>query len=314
MIAQRVNPVVLAAASLCLAWAMPSAHAQEAGVESDCSLLCSLLGRKATPAPQPVAEAQAVESPGDTALPSKPKAKAKPKVSAVVIAAGEPEAASTSALAAGLRGHPVKIIKTTTPGALRSADLSVEPLVKPAEGKTASLFREDLHVIGLTEIATLADLEGRTVSLGAEGSPAQAIARRVLAARHIKVKEVPLDLDNALDGLASGDIDAVAVLAPQPFARLQDLPGDKLHLVTAASSAGDGAELTPSVIPANAYPKLSGNAATSTLSVDAVVAANPKSPHPREAAVVLAALNARAQKTLASARPDSEMRSVAVSH
>ena len=313
MIAQRLSSVVLAG-TLCLALDLSSATAQDAGAtaaDADCSLLCSILGRKASPAPQPVAQAPAVES--DAAIQPKATVKAKPKPIPVVIAAGEPEAASTTALVAGLRGHTVKIVKTSAPAKLRTADLLVEPLAMPAADKAAALFREDLHVIGHSDVATLADLEGRTVSLGADGSPAQAIARRVLEARHITVKEVPLDLDNALDGLASGDIDAVAIVAPQPFARLKDLPGSGLHLVTASSSAGDGADLTPSVIPASAYPGLSGGTDTATLSVNAAVAANPQSAHRREAAAVLAALNARARKTLASARPASEMRSVALS-
>ena len=313
MIAQRLSSVVLAG-TLCLAIDLSSAAAQDVGAAaaaSDCSLLCSILGRKAAPVQQPVAAAPAVERDADVR--PKAKIKAKPKATPVVIAAGEPEAASTTALAAGLRGHPVKIVKTSAPAKLRTADLLVEPLAAPAAGKTAALFREDLHVIGRGDVATLADLEGRTVSLGAEGSPAQAIARRVFEARHITVKEVPLDLDNALDGLASGDIDAVAIVAPQPFARLKDLPGNGLHLVTASSSAGDGADLTPSVIPASAYPSLSGSTDTATLSVNAAAVANPQSAHPRETAAVLAALDARARKTLAVARPASEMRSVALS-
>ena len=282
---------------------------------STCTFFCGLTSSASNP-PEPAAapssDAATAAEASDT--PTVPKAKPRPKVVPVVIAAEAPEAASTAALATGLTGHSVRIVRAATPRALRSADLSVAPLAGPQTPRADGvLFREDLHVVARDGVSTLADLEGRTVSLGADGSPAQAIARRVLAARHINVKDMPLDLDNALDGLVTGDLDAVFVLAPPRFARLKNLPGDGLHLLAAASSAADGADLSPSAIPASAYPALKAAAATPTLSVAVQATANPKSAHPREAAAVLAALTARARKTLALARPESEMRSVALS-
>ena len=302
MIAKRLSSVVLAG-TLCLAMDLSSAAAQDAGAAaSDCSLLCSILGRKEAPVQQPVAAAPAVERDAD--VQPKAKIRAKPKPTPVVIAAGEPEAASTTALAAGLRGHPVKIVKTSAPAKLRTADLLVEPLAAPAAGKAASLFREDLHVIGRG---------GCRHARGPRGPDRQSRRRRQPRPGHRPARA--RDAPHHGQGSSArprqcarwsrerrhrrrGHRRAAAVCPPQGSSRRRASPGD--GILVGRRRRGPHAVRHSLRAPIRACP---GAPIRRPLSVNAAAVANPQSAHPREAAVVLAALNARARKTLASARP-----------
>ncbi len=70
------------------------------------------------------------------------------------------------------------------------------------------------------------------------------------------MKETPLDLDNAIDGLATGDVDAVVMLAPQPIDRLKSVSTPGVHLLSwpEGSSLPNGA--SAATIDAAAYPRL----------------------------------------------------------
>ena len=126
-----------------------------------------------------------------------------------------------------------------------------------ASGEKARLFTEQLHIVAGTGVLSPADLKGKVVSFGPEKGPAQAAARKAFAALGVSVKETPLDLDNALDGIATGDVAAVVVLAPQPDARLARLKTTSgLHLVSwpEGTAVPDGDTMTS--IPGSAYPGL----------------------------------------------------------
>jgi TRAP-type uncharacterized transport system substrate-binding protein len=132
-----------------------------------------------------------------------------------------------------------------------------------------------MHVIAGGAIHTLADLEGKVVSFGPDNGPSQAAARKAFEALNIHVKETPLDLDNALDGLSTGDIDAVVILAPQPFDRLKTISAPGLHLVSWPDNGSVPEGASPAIIEATAYPKLeSPGVPVKTIAVDALLTLN----------------------------------------
>lgn len=277
-----------------------TAMAQEApSAPGDCSgFMCKVFGSKLgeRPAPQaPVVQATPatdVADPADAvagAAKSKPARKAAVKpVPIVTIAAGSAEAVRLKALAASLPKTRVHIVGTDA-----AADFTVAPVVDGAvAGERARLFTEQLHIVAGPGVHALSDLENKVVSFGPANGATQAAARKAFAALGLSVKETPLEIDNALDGIATGDVAAALVLAPQPdprLARLKTTSG--LHLVSwpEGSVAPDGD--TMASIPGAAYPGLAKPGdSVRALGVEAALDASGKGATSPAAKAFLAAL------------------------
>ena len=274
--------------------------AMQAAWADECSgIMCIFGSRPAAPAqsaPQappaaapaaPTATADATDTAKD-----QPKAahKARPKpIQVVTIAADKTDVARLQSLAAVVRNPRVKFVEAKDG---QAADFSVTTSLADGQGvKQAKLFGEAMHVVAGAKVKSFADLRGKTVSFGADGSAGQAVARKAFEAAGIKVAETPLDIDNALDGLSTGDIDAVVVVAPQPDARLTKLTPSGLHLV----AWPDGIALPDGAVAASidgaAYPGLAKPGdKVATLGVDAVLVASPKGARQPAAKVFLGAL------------------------
>ena len=222
--------------------------------------MCKVFGSKIEERPTPpVALAQPADvadpaDPAGSSSKSQPRKVAKP-VPTVTIAAGGDEALRLKALAATLPKMRVHIVSGD---AAKNADFTVAAAVDgPAPSEKARLFTEELHVVAGPGVLSLADLKDKVVSFGPDKSPAQAAARKAFAALGVSVKETPLDLDNALDGMATGDIAAAVVLAPQPDARLARLKTTSgLHLVPWPEGVAAPAGASMASIPGSAYPGL----------------------------------------------------------
>ena len=263
----------------------------------DCSGIMCLFHRDAQPQPQPAqAPDPAATAPSATAD-AEPVAKRKPKakpVATVTIAADPAEAARLKPIAAAVSRPHVRIVDAKEG---QGADFSLATSLDQGGGtEKARLFPEAMHVLAGAKIQSFDDLKGKNVSFGADGSAGQAVARKAFEAAGVKVAETPLELDNALDGLATGDIDAVVVVAPQPDARLSKLHAPTLHLVAwpQAATLPEGASAT--TIDAQAYPGLAKadpakpDAKVAALAVDAVLVESPKGAHQPAAKAFLGAL------------------------
>ena len=246
------------------------------------------------PASAPAAEPVAASS-EDTMSPPSAKeaaapARAKPKlVRPITISADAAQAPRLHALAASMPRERIKVV--ASPGS--GADFTVATAFDPHEGAAiAKLFTEDLHVVAGGAIRSLVDLKGKVVSFGADKSVSQAAGRKAFQALAINVREAPLDVDNALDGLSTGDIDAVVILAPQPVQRLKTLAGTGLHLVAwpdggavpdgAVAASIDGADYPGLARPGERIP---------AIGVDAVLTASPKAARSTAAKSFLVALS-----------------------
>lgn len=130
----------------------------------------------------------------------------------------------------------------------------------------AGLFPEPVHVVvrADSDIATLTDLAGRRVTLGAVASGTRQTARRVLEAAGVDVGGLVVaettSPQAALDGLTRGDIDAVIEVVSAPWRQLEiamhatPLRLLPLDLQSRVDLAADAQGLFPLSIPARTYP------------------------------------------------------------
>jgi len=119
----------------------------------------------------------------------------------------------------------------------------------------APLYVEELHVVAGSGVKGLDELRGKSVSVGEDGSKSEIIAREVLAAAHVDVREAHLGLEQALAALKSGDIAAAFLVSGKPVAALKAVSRQDGFQLLPASVAVPPA-LLPSVLSAEDYPGL----------------------------------------------------------
>ncbi len=300
--ASMVGPA-LGAAMLAMAITAPSvALAQQA--DGQCSGFACLFGHASPPPaqpqpPSPVAAgplaAGPVEGSAATPAPDKVTRTPRPARPVVTIAAGATEVARLKGLAAALPRERIRIIPVTDAGARVEADFTVSKALGVADksGKT-KLFTEQLHVVAGDKVHTMADLAGKVVGFAGGGAREDA-ARQAIATLNIKVKDTPLDLANALDGLSTGDLDAVVILAPQPVVELAVVKAPGLHLISwpEGGSLPNGAVVTS--IEGDRYPQLARpGESIRALGVDAVLTMSAKGAKIAAAHAFLASLSRHA--------------------
>ena len=274
-------PLVFVASALL---APSAASAQQAG----CSGLACLFDHAKPPAasppatpPAPVSQAATEPAVTDDAAPgvtSEKARKPRPARPVVTIAAPTAEVARVRSLAAALPRERIKVIPVTDGGERVAADFTVGEATGAAGTKgVAKLFTEQLHIVAGEKVHTVADLAGKVVAFAGSGAAGEGAARQAFSALNVAVKDTPLDVANALDGLSTGDLDAVVILAPQPVAPLEVVKAPGLHLVSwpEGGAVPDGTTLTS--IEGARYPALARPGETIRMvGVDAVLTMSAK--------------------------------------
>jgi uncharacterized protein len=89
-------------------------------------------------------------------------------------------------------------------------------------GYVTKLFNEEMHLLvrADSDISTIGDLKGRSVSLGEVGSGTQLVGHDVLARLGVAVREVNLAAPAAIARLKAGTIDAALVIDGKPVPAL----------------------------------------------------------------------------------------------
>ncbi len=120
----------------------------------------------------------------------------------------------------------------------------------------AKLFNEELHIVVRADsgLAGIDDLKGRTVSLGEPGSGTQLIAHDVLDRLGIAVHEVNMAGADAIDRMATGEIDAVAMIGGKPVPAVAQRSGLRLIAVPFAKPLRD--DFLPAALTSEDYPEL----------------------------------------------------------
>lgn len=121
----------------------------------------------------------------------------------------------------------------------------------------AKLFPEEVHALARKDIATLADLDGKPVAVGASGSGLELTATAVLDSLHI-VANVTHDPESvALEHLRRGDIAAMFVVGGKPVPMLQAIePGTGLHFLPVPLNARLLDDYLPTTLGHGQYPNL----------------------------------------------------------
>ncbi|MBL0408411.1 C4-dicarboxylate ABC transporter substrate-binding protein [Microvirga aerilata] len=118
------------------------------------------------------------------------------------------------------------------------------------------LFNEEFHVIARQDVRQVSDLAGKPVNLGDYGNSAEDIARYVFRTLGVKVSEVYLGQDEALEEMRQGRVAATAFLAAKPAAMVERLINDGgFHLIPIPVPA-DATLYLPTSLRHEDYPKL----------------------------------------------------------
>lgn len=118
------------------------------------------------------------------------------------------------------------------------------------------LYDEEVHILGVKDIGSLADLAGRRVAIGTENSGTFLTSSLMLSLTGIEPAEkLTIGPQEALAALKAGDLDAFFYVtgAPAPIYADEDIDGDRFHLVPVADDTLRSV-YTPTTLAAGTYP------------------------------------------------------------
>jgi len=119
------------------------------------------------------------------------------------------------------------------------------------------LFPQELHLLARPEIRSLKDLAGKPVNLGEEGSASAVLGREVLNRLDVKINEVNLGLEAALDGMRNGQIVATLLLSGKPVNFLaRYAQSDGIHFLPIPYSPPLEDDYLPSTFRHEDYPNI----------------------------------------------------------
>jgi uncharacterized protein len=119
------------------------------------------------------------------------------------------------------------------------------------------LFPEELHILARAEIRTIAELAGRDVNLGEEGSDTEILARDILNRVGVKVRETNIDQNAATERMRTGDIAATVFITGKPARWLErDGRWDGFHLVPVPYTPSLLQDYLPATLTQQDYPNL----------------------------------------------------------
>lgn len=139
------------------------------------------------------------------------------------------------------------------------------------------LYNEELHILVRDGIASIQDLDGKTVNFGPPGSGANVTATNVFEKLGVSPETVSDDISMALEKLKNGDIDGMVYVAGKPARLFQNLKSeDGLRLLSIPYQADLLETYMPAKLTNQDYPGLippEGDVSTITVSA-AMVAFN----------------------------------------
>lgn len=138
----------------------------------------------------------------------------------------------------------------------------------------AKLHSEEFHVLARMKYLCLADLSGRKVNFGPEGSGSAITAQAIFEAHQVKVQPQYLDQDTAVEKLRTGEIDALVFVSGKPasaFSRIRYL--DSVHFLDVEFVDTLQRDYLPAIMTHDDYPDLiAPNETVATVAVSAVMA------------------------------------------
>jgi TRAP-type uncharacterized transport system substrate-binding protein len=137
------------------------------------------------------------------------------------------------------------------------------------------LYNEEMQVIAPKSVATLKDLEGKTVSVDLPNGGTFVTALTVFERLGIKAKFVYVEQRIAMEKLKAGDIDAVIVVGGKPYKSVSTFSNDgRFHLARVDYAKPLQGDYLPATLTAKDYPNLiKDGESVDTIAVPAVLAA-----------------------------------------
>ncbi|MBV9980300.1 TAXI family TRAP transporter solute-binding subunit [Bradyrhizobium sp.] len=119
------------------------------------------------------------------------------------------------------------------------------------------LYVEEFHLLARPEIASLADLAGKSVNLGEADSAGAVLGREVLNRLDVKINELNLGPEAALDQLRKGQIAAALLVSGQPVSVLaHDLRIDGVHFLSIPYAQALQQDYVPTTLQHQDYPDI----------------------------------------------------------
>jgi uncharacterized protein len=171
-----------------------------------------------------------------------------------------------------LKGIDASIVPSDTVAYMRKQGL-IEDVDKKVT-YIARLGSAQIHVIARKDIASLKDLAGKNVNIGAASEPRFVTASMLLDALGINVNAVDGREADAAELLKNGKADAIVLLAPQPSPVAEELARTgKFRLLDVTGNDELDQIYTPAILTAKTYEGLAQERGmTETLSVSYAVA------------------------------------------
>jgi TRAP transporter TAXI family solute receptor len=136
------------------------------------------------------------------------------------------------------------------------------------------LHSEEFHVLARMKYMCLADLAGRKVNFGLEGSGTALTAEAVFGAQKVEVQPQYMDQATAIEKLKSGEIDATVLVSGKPSVALSKVRyGDRVHFLDVEFDETLQKDYLPAIMTHDDYPDLiAPNETVGTIAVSAVLA------------------------------------------
>jgi uncharacterized protein len=136
------------------------------------------------------------------------------------------------------------------------------------------LHSEEFHVLSRMKYLCLADLAGRKVNFGLEGSGTALTAEAVFGALQVKVQPLYMDQATAVEKLKAGEIDAAVLVSGKPSPAFDKIRyTDRVHFLDVEFGESLQKDYLPAIMTYDDYPDLiAPNEAVGTVAVSAVLA------------------------------------------
>lgn len=141
--------------------------------------------------------------------------------------------------------------------ALAQATATLGPALSDKLELVARLYPQEVHVLARAEVESLADLAGKRVSVGPQGSSSAASAAALFKALDIQIEPVAYDAATAIEQLKQGTVSAAVIVGGKPMPALGAISADAgLHLVPVPFDGALQAAYLPTKIGGTDYPAL----------------------------------------------------------
>jgi branched-chain amino acid transport system substrate-binding protein len=153
-----------------------------------------------------------------------------------------------------LKGIDAGIVRKDTLAFLERKDFANE--IRNQFVYVAKLFNEEMHVLAPRSIASMKDLDGKTVVVDLPDSSTFVTAINVFERLSIRPHLLYVEPRLALDMLRKGEVDAIVTIEGKPLTWLSQVADRNLHLVPVDYAKPLQEEYLPAKISASDYPNL----------------------------------------------------------